>query len=74
MRIVQFAQLRLLADLYPRAGRPGTSRPLVVRLLRRFPPLPRLVARMVGLGLRLEHVPRVPVSETAASPTTSMEK
>nr|WP_043730191.1 FAD-dependent oxidoreductase [Nocardia asiatica] len=57
MRVVQFAQLHLLADLYPSAGRPGTDKPLLVRLLRRFPRLPRLVARVIGLGIRPEPVP-----------------
>lgn len=57
MRVVQFAQLRLLSDLYPNAGRPGSDRPLLVRLLRRFPRLPRLVARVIGLGIRPEPVP-----------------
>ncbi|MCU1648083.1 MAG: pcpB 3 [Nocardia sp.] len=57
MRVVQFAQLRLLSDLYPTVGRPGTDRPLLVRLLRRFPRLSRLIARVIGLGIRPEHVP-----------------
>ncbi|WP_329411318.1 FAD-dependent oxidoreductase [Nocardia vinacea] len=67
MRVVQFAQLRLLSDLYPNAGRPGTDRPLLVRLLRRFPRLPRLVARVIGLGIRPEHVP--PVADVAGTVT-----
>ncbi|WP_330256793.1 FAD-dependent oxidoreductase [Nocardia sp. NBC_00565] len=57
MRVVQFAQLRLLSDLYPNAGRPGTDKPLLVRLLRRVPRLARLVARVIGLGIRPERVP-----------------
>ncbi|MFF7944059.1 FAD-dependent oxidoreductase [Nocardia gamkensis] len=65
MRVVQFAQLRLLADLYPSAGRPGTDRPLLVRLLRRFPRLPRLVARVIGLGIRPEPVPPATGTVTA---------
>ncbi|MEV2219982.1 FAD-dependent oxidoreductase [Nocardia vinacea] len=67
MRVVQFAQLRLLSDLYPNAGRPGTDKPLLVRLLRRFPRLPRLVARVIGLGIRPEHVP--PVADIAGTVT-----
>ncbi|MFE9320554.1 FAD-dependent oxidoreductase [Nocardia sp. NPDC052278] len=67
MRVVQFAQLRLLSDLYPNAGRPGTDKPLLVRLLRRFPRLPRLVARVIGLGIRPEHVP--PAADIAGTVT-----
>ncbi|WP_433632814.1 FAD-dependent oxidoreductase [Nocardia sp. CA-120079] len=67
MRVVQFAQLRLLSDLYPNAGRPGTDKPLLVRLLRRFPRLPRLVARVIGLGIRPEHVP--PAAEITGTVT-----
>ncbi|MFI7665396.1 FAD-dependent oxidoreductase [Nocardia sp. NPDC049526] len=67
MRVVQFAQLRLLSDLYPNAGRPGTDNPMLVRLLRRFPRLPRLVARVIGLGIRPEHVP--PVADVAGTVT-----
>ncbi|RDI44400.1 FAD-dependent oxidoreductase [Nocardia mexicana] len=57
MRVVQFAQLRLLADLYPSAGRPGTDKPLLARLLRRFPGLSHVIARVIGLGIRPERVP-----------------
>ncbi|PPJ09802.1 hypothetical protein C5E44_27010 [Nocardia nova] len=57
MRVVQFAQLRLLADLYPNAGGPSTDKPLLARLLRRFPGLSHVVARVIGLGIRPEHVP-----------------
>ncbi|MGH4025636.1 MAG: FAD-dependent oxidoreductase [Pseudonocardiaceae bacterium] len=56
-RLVQLVQLHLLADLYPRAGRPGTDRPRMVRLSRRFRPLPRILARLFGLGIRPERVP-----------------
>ncbi|WP_330228978.1 FAD-dependent oxidoreductase [Nocardia sp. NBC_00508] len=73
MRVVQFAQLHLLSDLYPSAGRPGTDKPLLVRLLRRFPRLPRLVARVIGLGILPEPVPP-PASETATALSKSREK
>ncbi|WP_329063459.1 FAD-dependent oxidoreductase [Streptomyces sp. NBC_01429] len=56
MRVVQFIQLRLLSDLYPSATRKGTDKPLVPRLGRRFPVVPRLLARIVGLGVRPESV------------------
>jgi hypothetical protein len=49
--------LRLLADLYPNAGGPSTDKPLLARLLRRFPGLSHVVARVIGLGIRPEHVP-----------------
>ncbi|MGQ4614391.1 FAD-dependent oxidoreductase [Nocardia sp. R7R-8] len=71
MRVVQFAQLHLLADLYPSAGRPGTDKPLLVRLLRRFPRLPRLVARVIGVGIRPEPVP--PATETRTALTKLRE-
>lgn len=67
MRVVQFAQLRLLADLYPNAGRPGTDKPLIARLLRRFPTLAHVVARVIGLGIRPEHVPEA-AAETRIEP------
>ncbi|ALR12133.1 hypothetical protein MYCSP_12675 [Mycobacteroides saopaulense] len=56
-QIVQWAQLYLLADLYPTAGRPPAERPLLIRLIRAFPLLPRLIARVIGRGLRPEPVP-----------------
>ncbi|MFE7799378.1 FAD-dependent oxidoreductase [Nocardia sp. NPDC057440] len=69
MRVVQFTQLRLLSDLYPNAGRPGTDKPLLVRLLRRVPGLQHVVARVIGLGLRPEHVPPIASNtETITAP------
>ncbi|MFJ8469290.1 FAD-dependent oxidoreductase [Streptomyces swartbergensis] len=56
MRVVQLIQVHLLSGLYPSASRKGTDKPLVVRLCRRFPVLPRLLAHIIGLGLRPEHV------------------
>lgn len=56
MRVVQLIQLHLLSDLYPSDTRKGTDKPLVVRLSRRFPALPRLLARIIGLGVRPEHI------------------
>lgn len=67
MRVVQFAQLRLLADLYPDASRPNTDRPLLARLLRRLPGLSHVIARVIGLGIRPEHVPPA----VAGKPTVS---
>jgi 2-polyprenyl-6-methoxyphenol hydroxylase-like FAD-dependent oxidoreductase len=57
MRVVQFAQLRLLSDLYPSADRPSTDKPLLARLLRRIPGLSHVIARVIGLGIRPERVP-----------------
>ncbi|MGW2560879.1 FAD-dependent oxidoreductase [Streptomyces sp. NPDC001514] len=56
MRVVQLMQLHLLGDLYPSASRRGTDRPLVVRLCRRFPFVPRLLARLIALGVRPEPI------------------
>ncbi|MCC3330448.1 FAD-dependent oxidoreductase [Nocardia abscessus] len=74
MRVVQFAQLHLLADLYPSAGRAATDKPLLVRLLRRFPRLPRLVARVIGLGVRPEPVPPAMTSTGTTSALTKLRE
>jgi 2-polyprenyl-6-methoxyphenol hydroxylase-like FAD-dependent oxidoreductase len=57
VRLVQLAQLHLLGDLYPNARGKGTDKPRLVRLIRRFPALPRLIGRVIGLGIRPERVP-----------------
>nr|ACX83636.1 FAD-dependent monooxygenase [uncultured soil bacterium V167] len=56
MRVIQLMQLHLLGDLYPSASRKGTDRPLVVRMCRRFPVVPRVLARLIALGIRPEPV------------------
>jgi 2-polyprenyl-6-methoxyphenol hydroxylase-like FAD-dependent oxidoreductase len=65
MRVVQLVQLYFLSDLYPSAARKGTERPMVVRLSRRFPRLPRLIARLIGLGVRPERIPE-PISGSSS--------
>lgn len=57
MRFVQLVQLHFLSDLYPSTHKRGTDRPLVVRLSRRFPLLPHLIARLIALGIRSERIP-----------------
>ncbi|GAB3296775.1 FAD-dependent oxidoreductase [Epidermidibacterium keratini] len=57
-RIIQLAQTRVLAPMYPRSfDDPGpTGVPLAVRLLDRVPVLRRFTGRMIGLGVRPEHL------------------
>ena len=71
MRVVQFIQLHLLSDLYPSAKRKGTDKPLVPRLSRRFPVVPRLLARIVGRGIRPESVGGPPPRAVRATGGTS---
>lgn len=61
-RVVQLMQLRFLSDLYPSAHRKPTDRPMVVVLTRLFPPLPRIMARIIGLGVRPERVSELSVA------------
>ncbi len=59
-KATQFAQVRiqnqLLAPLV--SGRRDASAPLPLRLAQHLPPMQRLLARAVGLGVRPEHVSR----------------
>ena len=67
VRLTQLLQVRILADLYPRSGE-ATAPPsaedttryereaLAFRLLERFPALRYVVGRLVGRGIRPEHV------------------
>ncbi len=57
MRLLQLVQVHVLADMYPRAGKPGTERPRYLRLAAVFPVLPRLLARLVALGIAPEALP-----------------
>jgi 2-polyprenyl-6-methoxyphenol hydroxylase-like FAD-dependent oxidoreductase len=55
-RVIQLVQVRILAGLYPgTTGRPPRI-PLGARLIAAAPPLQGLTARVIGLGLRSEHV------------------
>jgi 2-polyprenyl-6-methoxyphenol hydroxylase-like FAD-dependent oxidoreductase len=62
MRVIQRMQVRIQNTILNRVltGQQGPSPPFVVRLLNWFPVLRRLPARLVGLGVRPEHV-RTPV-------------
>ncbi|MEU9332563.1 FAD-dependent oxidoreductase [Streptomyces sp. NPDC048290] len=55
-RVVQFVQVRLMSDMYPKEPGTYTRPPSVVRIVRRFPFLRRWTARLIGLGVRPEHV------------------
>jgi len=66
-RITQRLQALVQRRLITRAlaARQSFRAPLVVRLLRRFPGLTRIPARLVGIGIRPEHV-ETPVAEPGA--------
>jgi 2-polyprenyl-6-methoxyphenol hydroxylase-like FAD-dependent oxidoreductase len=63
-RLQVFIQDRVISRVL--AGRKRLSLPLALRLLRRFPPLRRIPARLIGIGFRPEHVksPAVARGET----------
>ena len=60
-RVIQRAQLAIQNQFLSRAleRRGEVKAPLAMRLLQRFPVLRRIPARLVGVGIRPEHV-RVP--------------
>ncbi|HEU5019063.1 MAG TPA: FAD-dependent oxidoreductase [Pseudolabrys sp.] len=62
MRVIQRMQVQIQNSVLSRvlSGQQWTSPPFVVRLLNWFPVLRRLPARLVGLGIRSEHI-RTPV-------------
>lgn len=62
MRVIQRMQVQIQTTVLNRVltGQQWTSPPFVVRLLNWFPVLQRLPARLVGLGVRPEHI-RTPV-------------
>jgi hypothetical protein len=58
-RVTQRLQLLVQRRVITRAlqgGRPRLAPPRAVRLLARYPLLQRLPARLVGLGIRPEHI------------------
>jgi 2-polyprenyl-6-methoxyphenol hydroxylase-like FAD-dependent oxidoreductase len=58
-RIIQFGQKRAQDTMINAVFRPGAAinrPPLALRLLHRFPLLRRIPGRMIGLGVRREHV------------------
>ena len=66
-RVVQAFQTRILRDLYPRGGRllvgqagseseTSAELALPIRIVSRFPALRHLVGRLIGIGIRPEHV------------------
>ena len=69
-RIIQRVQLLIQDRVISRVlGSTGPlSLPLALRLLRRFPVLRRLPARLVGMGFRPEHVQTPELVPTAAQP------
>jgi hypothetical protein len=61
-------QNRVIANVLAGTGLgSGGKLPLLLRLLARFPALRRIPARLIGVGLRPEHV-RSPASATAPAP------
>ena len=57
-RVTQRLQLTIQKQLIARAlsAEESFTPPLFVRLLTAFPPLSRIPARLIGLGVRPEHV------------------
>ena len=71
--------MKVLRDLYPRAGADGPTGagagsgagdPIPVRLMRRFPPMRHLAGRFIGMGVRPERVRTAAVAhpESSGSP------
>lgn len=58
VRAIQSVQVRILADLYPRSDDDRVGRPRAAQMVQRLPVLQGLVARVIGIGLRPEHVDR----------------
>lgn len=58
VRLVQAAQVDMLADLYPKNRTTRVERPLLAKVVRVAPPVSGLVARFIGVGVRPEHVDR----------------
>jgi len=56
VRIIQAVQTRILSKLYPDNKRDQTNRPLFARMVQRLPILQGLIARIIGIGLRPEHI------------------
>ncbi|HVV94748.1 MAG TPA: FAD-dependent oxidoreductase [Hyphomicrobiales bacterium] len=73
MRLTQAAQLFVQNNVINRvlASRKPIKPPLVLRLIDRVPWLQRIPARLVGIGIRPEHVrqPAAPVAPSAAAVT-----
>ena len=70
-RIIQrgqvFVQQRVISNVLANTGR--IEPPLVVKLLKRFPVLRRIPARIIGLGVRPEHI-RTPERSSVTKPTS----
>jgi 2-polyprenyl-6-methoxyphenol hydroxylase-like FAD-dependent oxidoreductase len=72
-RVTQWLQLTIQKQLIARALSAGESftPPLFVRLLTMFPPLSRIPARLIGLGVRPEHVRTSAAAPGRARPDTT---
>jgi len=72
-RVTQRLQLTIQKQLIARALSAGESftPPLFVRLLTMFPPLSRIPARLIGLGVRPEHVRTSAAAPGRAPPGTT---
>jgi 2-polyprenyl-6-methoxyphenol hydroxylase-like FAD-dependent oxidoreductase len=69
-RVTQRLQLTIQKQLIARAlsAEENFTPPLFVRLLTAFPPLARIPARLIGLGVRPEHVRTSAASPARAQP------
>ncbi|GAA2837621.1 FAD-dependent oxidoreductase [Kribbella solani] len=55
-RIIQTGQVKILADLYPKHLDDTYNTPMAARIVRRSRLLQKILARVIGIGLRPEHV------------------
>ena len=55
-RVIQAGQVRILADLYPKSFEDAYSTPTAAKVIRKSSFLQKTVARVIGLGLRPEHL------------------
>jgi 2-polyprenyl-6-methoxyphenol hydroxylase-like FAD-dependent oxidoreductase len=55
-RIIQAGQVKVLADLYPKQLDEEYTTPTAAKIIRRSRMLQKTVARVIGLGLRPEHI------------------
>lgn len=55
-RIIQAGQVKILADLYPKHLNEKYTPPKATKIIRNSPFLQKVVARVIGIGLRPEHI------------------
>lgn len=75
MRVIQFVQTQIQNRVLSRAlaSKERPTVPLAVKLLQRLPALRRLPARLVGIGIRPEHI-GTPEAEPPAAPAETVQE